>query len=208
MAKTKTTRGPKKNHQPESYYKIMQALETLLEEKGFNEIKWSDIANTAGVNEGLIYRYYKEKKNILFTLFQRAIEEQIKRVEFGLKGIDGTFNKIRKYIWIQTYVTCKKPVGARIQFLEARAHNSFFKSSAYQSAREYVAILRRVIQVGIENGEIRDDIPINDIIRIIMGAMEQSILPVILFGKATTEQDVDRLTDNICKVLFPGLRPT
>jgi len=207
VSRGKDARTSKKNTQPESYYRIMRALENLLKEKGFNEIKWSDIANTAGVNEGLIYRYYREKKNILFTLFKKGIEEQIQQVEFGLKGINGAFNKIRKYIWIQIYVTYKKPVGARIQFLEARAHPSFFSSDAYQAARRYVAILRSILEEGISKDELRDDIPVNDIIRIIMGAMEQCTLPIILFGKKMTDSDVDKLTDNICKVIFPGLQP-
>ena len=197
----------KKNSKPDSYYKILDALETLLEEKNFSEIKWHDLAERANVNAGLIYRYYKDLKNVLFVLFEKTTLEQIQEVEFGLRGIEGAFNKLRKFIWIQLHDSVAHRARGRMQLLEARAHHSYFESPAYEASRKYVAVLRDIIEEGIQNEEIRDDLPVNDIIRIILGATEHTMLPTLLFSQELASDDeIDRQADTICKLLFPGLK--
>ncbi|MCG8632298.1 MAG: TetR/AcrR family transcriptional regulator [Desulfobacterales bacterium] len=197
----------KKKSKPDSYYKILDALEALIEEKNFSEIKWNDLAAKADVNAGLIYRYYKDLKNVLFVLFEKTTLDQVQEVQFGLRGIEGAFNKLRKFIWIQLHDTVAHRARGRMQLLEARAHKSYFDSPAYEASRKYVSLLRGIIEEGIETGEIRDDLPVNDIIRIILGAIEHTMMPALLFNlEAGSDNEIDRQADTICKLLFPGLK--
>ena len=196
----------KKKKRPDSYYRIMEALEELLKEKDFNEIKWTDLSAKSGVNTGLIYRYYKDLKSVLFALHDQAVKKHIEKVEFGLRGIEGAFNKIRKFIWIQVHGTYTSPGAGRVQFLEVRAHMSYLKSRAYQTTKQYIGILRNIIQEGIDAGEIRDDIPVNDLLRFVFGVIEQNMMPIIMFQKKGSDSEVDERTETICKLIFPGLK--
>ena len=69
---------------PPGRIKIMKALSTLMEKKDFDSITTSEIASEAGVTEGLIYKYFKDKKDLLyklledhFQLFQKKIDDSI-----------------------------------------------------------------------------------------------------------------------------------
>ncbi|MFP4453651.1 MAG: helix-turn-helix domain-containing protein, partial [Desulfobacterales bacterium] len=50
---------------PPGQIKIENALRTLLVQKDFNSITTAEIARTSGVNEALIYRYFKDKRGLL-----------------------------------------------------------------------------------------------------------------------------------------------
>lgn len=195
-----------KKKRPDSYYKIMDALQELLLEKDFNEIKWTDLATKADVNTGLIYRYYKDLKNVLFSLHEKGVKEHAEMVAFSLRGIEGSFNKIRKFIWLQIHAAYMDPAATRVQFLEVRAHNSYLKSSAYKYTRKYIGMLRDIINKGIEADEIRDDVPVNDLLRLVFGMVEQVMLAAVLFKQQTVDADIDERTDTICKLIFPGLK--
>ncbi len=90
---------PKARSQPPGRIKIMNALRFLLEEKEFSAITWAEIAQTAGVNEGLIYKYFKDSRNLLHQVLNEYLEGYVESSKFDLKGIEGSLNKLRKLIW-------------------------------------------------------------------------------------------------------------
>ncbi|MBF0202694.1 MAG: TetR/AcrR family transcriptional regulator, partial [Desulfamplus sp.] len=53
---------------PPGRIKIMAALSKLMEKKDFHSITIAEIASTAGVTEGLIYKYFKDKKELLYEV--------------------------------------------------------------------------------------------------------------------------------------------
>ena len=50
---------------PPGRIKIADALRGLLEQKEFNAITTAEIARSAGVTEALIYKYFKDKRDLL-----------------------------------------------------------------------------------------------------------------------------------------------
>lgn len=55
--------------------KILQVAEELFAEKGFNGTSVNMIAEKAGVNKALIYYYFKDKNDIIMSLFNKIIKE-------------------------------------------------------------------------------------------------------------------------------------
>lgn len=55
--------------------KILAVAEQLFAEKGFNGASIDKIAKTAGVNKGLIYYHFKDKKDIIVSIFKNIISE-------------------------------------------------------------------------------------------------------------------------------------
>ena len=50
-----------RNTAPAGYTKNIEALKQLLRQKEFSAITWAEIATTAGVNEALIYKYFRDR---------------------------------------------------------------------------------------------------------------------------------------------------
>lgn len=188
---------------PPGKIKIMNALRALLGEKEFCSITWADIAGRAGVNEGLIYRYFKDSRNLLHELLKAFLEPYVARIERDMKGIQGAFNKLRKLIWSHFDIYNSDRIFARILLLEVRNYPGYFESETYALVRRYAGIILDVIKEGIEKGEIRGDISPGHLRQVILGSIEHFCLPGVIFGKAWSP---DELTDALCRILFEDMR--
>jgi len=74
---------------PPGRIKIAEALRSLLEKKDFGSITTTEIARTAGVTEALIYKYFKDKRDLLYEVLREYLEHYDTRFEIDLKGIRG-----------------------------------------------------------------------------------------------------------------------
>jgi AcrR family transcriptional regulator len=187
---------------PPGRVKIAEALRSLLREKDFSAITWAEIAETAGVNEALIYKYFGSKRGLLHQILSEYLEKANKRLELDLKGIEGSLNKLRKLIWSSIDGYSRDKVSARILLLEVRNSNGYWESSTYQIVKKYTNMILEILQNGINNGEIREDVSPRHMMQVILGSIEHLILPGIVFGR---EVDADLLTDEVCKIVFSGI---
>ncbi|MGD9114698.1 MAG: TetR/AcrR family transcriptional regulator [Desulfobacterales bacterium] len=187
---------------PPGKIKIVQALKKLLEEKDFNSITTAEIAKTSGVNESLIYRYFKDKRGLLHHILAEGMRDSENKIRTDLRDIKGPVNKLRKLIWDSIYYYDRHRVFAKILLLEVRNFPGYFESETYQLARQYSRILLNLIKEGIADGEIRHNIPAEHIRNIIIGGIEHLCLPCVIFDR---EIPVDSLTDILCEIIFGGI---
>jgi len=80
---------------PPSRIKLADALKELLKEKDFNSITTAEIARTAGVNESLIYRYFKDKRGLLHHVLHDYLVDFHQEINTRLKQTRGALNKLR-----------------------------------------------------------------------------------------------------------------
>ena len=202
MKMAKDDINPKARSQPPGRIKIMNALRSLLEEKEFGAITWTEIAQAAGVNEGLIYKYFKDKRNLLHQVLKEYLEDFFEPLKFELKGIEGTLNKIRKLIWGNINMYSSNRVFAKILLLEVRNFPGYFHSETYHLVQDYANMLLEIIEEGVQAGEIRDDIPPRQLRQVVLGMIEHLCLPGLLFDR---DMSPDILTQDICQVLYRGI---
>jgi len=187
---------------PPGRIKIVRALKSLLVEKEFSAITTAEIAKSAGVTEALIYKYFKDKRDLLHQVLSEYLEQYRSQMGQDLKGIKGTFNKLRKLIWSHINVYATNRVFAKILLIEVRNYPDYYKSETYIRVKEYSNIVLKIIEEGIRDGEIRNDVPARLIRHSILGSIEQVCLSGITFGK---EINPDDLTEQICKIIFKGI---
>lgn len=61
----------------EKYNRILDALQSLLDQKSIQNISVSEIAQTAGIGKGSIYYYFPSKDSILEALVERSYEKPL-----------------------------------------------------------------------------------------------------------------------------------
>ncbi len=188
--------------QPPGRIKIVQALISLLELKEFNAITTAEIAKKAGVTEALIYKYFKDKRDLLHQVLREYLEQYGLYLDHDLKGIKGALNQLRKLIWSHINVYARNRVFARILLVEARTHPDYYKSETYSLVKRYSDTVMSIIEEGIRHREIRDDLDPTLIRHGILGSIEQICLTGVIFGR---EIEPDELTEELCELLFKGL---
>ena len=187
---------------PPGKVKIADALKTLLGEKDFNSITSAEIANTSGVNESLIYRYYKDKRGLLHHVLSKYLRESESQIDLYLRDIGGTYNKLKKVIWHTFDTYDKNRIFAKILLIEVRNFPGYFKSETYALAKHYSIIILKLLKEGIKNGEVRNDISAWHMMQTIIGAVEHLILPSLIFDR---KLDIDACTENLCRILLHGI---
>ena len=187
---------------PPGRTKIVEALRLLLQEKDFNAITTAEIAKTAGVTEALIYKYFKDKRDLLYQILTEYLDRYTYRAQQDLRGIKGALNKMRKIIWTHINVYATDRVFAKVLLLEVRGYSDYYVSSTYKLVRKYNDLLTDVIREGIESGEIRDDIPTGFLRQVILGSIENVCLTGVVFNREISPDD---LTESLCKFFFSGI---
>lgn len=189
---------------PPGRTKIINAMRELLEERNLNSITISDIAVTAGVTEGLIYKYFKDKRDLLHYVLKEHYEVFLLQIKRDLKGLEGALNKLRKIIWSSIERYANHRVFARIILLEVRNSDEYFKSEAYELVREFNRIIIDIIEQGIENSEIRQGLSSSYIRNAIFGTIEHSCMNRAIFNEKVL---TDETAKNITELIFNGIKP-
>jgi AcrR family transcriptional regulator len=187
---------------PPGRIKIMQALKLLLERKEFGAVTTAEIAKQAGVTEALIYKYFKDKRDLLHQVLREYLEQYQIQVENDLKGIKGALNKLRKLIWSHINVYATNRVFAKILLLEVRNHPDYYKSETYELVKIYSDTVLQIIEDGVHSREIRQDLDPKFIRLGIIGSIEQVCLSGVVFGRDISPDDI---TENLCEFIFKGI---
>jgi TetR/AcrR family transcriptional regulator, fatty acid metabolism regulator protein len=180
----------------------MEALKVLLEQKEFASITIAEIAQTAGVTEGLIYKYFKDKRDLLHAVLAGYVEFFISRLETELQGVGGALNRLRTVIRIHVTMYAYNRVFSRILLLEVRNHPDYFQSDAYETVKRYTSLLKRIIEEGIVEGALRRDLPAESIRQVILGGIEHTCLPSVLFHHTLNPEEA---SDRLCDIIFRGI---
>jgi len=200
---SKKTGRPKKCDVPGGRVKIMEALKFLLEQKGFQDITWREIAAVAGVSEALIYQYFKTRRGLLYVVLAEYLSNYKQIIWQTLDDTHGALNKISALITGLLNVYSDNYVFARILLLEVRNFQDYYESEAYKLVREYAAKYLLVFEEGTRSGEIRNDISPAVLRQILLGAVEHAILPYVIFHEKV---DTDMLGKEISRVLRDAVK--
>jgi AcrR family transcriptional regulator len=188
---------------PPGKLKIIDAMRTLLDDRTFESLTISEIAASAGVTEGLIYKYFKDKRDLLHHVLKEHYEHFLVQLDRDLQGIDGALNKLKKIIWSSIERYANHRVFARIILLEVRNSEEYFRSEAYALVRQYNRIIIDIINEGIANGEIRDILPPASIRNAMFGAIEHSCLNRAIFNEPVSTNETAQV---ITELLFHGIK--
>lgn len=194
----------KKSTPPPGKTKIINAMRTLLEDRNFSTITISDIAVTAGVTEGLIYKYFKDKRQLLHHVLKEHYEYFLCQIDRDLNGVSGALNKLSKVIWSSIDRYANHRVFARIILLEVRNSDEYFQSEAYALVRQFNKILLDIIKEGVESGEIRQDVSPSLIRHTIFGTIEHACLNRVIFNETVP---TDEIAEQITHLILNGITP-
>jgi len=188
---------------PPAGIKLMQALRSLLETRYFNSITTAEIASSAGVNEALIYRYFGDKRGLLHKVLAEYFKIHLAQIRSDVASVEDSTGKLR--ILIEGTISFHKvnSVFSRILLLEVRNNPAYFESEAYELARQYSKLINEIIQKGIQDKEMRSDIPFSCMRDVIIGSIERACMRPAIFDEGFDEH---RLANHLAEAVIRGLK--
>jgi TetR/AcrR family fatty acid metabolism transcriptional regulator len=182
---------------------ILRAATEVFSDKGFKTASISEIAKKAGVADGTIYQYFKNKEDLFFSIPIEKTNEFRSQLELHLEGISGAFNRIRKFVWYFLYFFKTNPEYGRILMLEMRVSKSFVKTGTYGFLKQSVSKVMDIIIEGQNDGVIREDTDIYILRHLILGTLEHMVTRWLLKGE---KYDLLEHHQEVSRMLIDGLR--
>jgi TetR/AcrR family fatty acid metabolism transcriptional regulator len=193
----------KREHSMDRRERILDVARVLFEAKGYQAATTAQIAAAAGVPEGTLFEDFHTKRDLVFALLERDIEVYLDFLELQMRGIEGALNRIRKFVWCHFYTWRRRRFIARFLILEIRQDPGFYESHAHDLIRRYHEDLMGLIQEGIDEGSIREDVDIGMVRNLIFGGIEQTALHWALKEEPF---DVDDSTKRLCELVFRAIQ--
>jgi TetR/AcrR family fatty acid metabolism transcriptional regulator len=157
----------------DKHKRILQAAIKVFAQNGFYNSKVSEIAKEAGVADGTIYLYFKNKDDILISLFEEEMERIIQSMKHEIEKGKDPFEKLKRFAFVQLNSKRENPDLAAIMEVELRQSSKFMKEYVNKKFIEYLKIISRIIKEGQEVGIIKKGLDPIIISRAFWGALDE-----------------------------------
>jgi len=138
---------------------ILLAAEKVFAAKGFFPTTMSDIAREAEFGTGTLYKYFKSKEELYFTLIDEKVEEINCLVKAELSQKTRAVDRIKKVLGLQFEFFERNRDFFRIYTSERSRFEWTVKDELGKDLHEkmvaYISVLAEVMRQGIGEGEFR-----------------------------------------------------
>lgn len=137
---------------------IINAAIAVFAEKGFLLAPVSDIAGRAGVADGTIYRYFKNKEDLLLSIFEQKMDELLVGLGEALAQIDDPIEKVRRFALFHFQQVRDHRDAAEVLQVELRLSTKFLKEYRPIKLWAYLGVFGQIVREGQGLGLFRSDI--------------------------------------------------
>jgi len=180
---------------------ILAAARVVIAEKGYENTVITDIARQAGIVEGTIYRYFKNKRELLVRVAEIWFAEKLSEDSL-VSSIRGTRDKLR-YLAMRTLSIIRSdPVLTRFILMELRADPDYRTSVFFQLNRRFTHEIVELCERAIESGEFAADVSPALLRDMFFGCIEHQTWA---FLRGEGKFSIDKVADGIADVIFRGM---
>ena len=186
--------------------RILKAAVKVFAQRGFYNAKVSQIAQNAGIAAGTIYLYFKNKDEILISIFEEEMAKFIAKVHKEIES--KTDVKSRLQVFVKTHLNFVKenPKLAQVFQLELRQSNKFIKEYAGSKLKEYLNVAGDIIEEGQRQGVIRKDIHPGLMKRALFGSLDEVATHWVLMKNG--KYDLEKSAEQIADIFLSGITTT
>ena len=148
---------------------ILDAAEKIFAQVGFDGAKVSDIARAASVAEGTVYLYYKNKQDLLAGVVGRFWTQLTLGAEAAIQPDATTKEQLEQ---LGRYHLNSILDQFEVVSLTYRARPQ--QEQDLDQVREYVRVFDRIMQRGLDRGELPKGTPIGQLRDVFFGTLEFS----------------------------------
>lgn len=159
---------------------ILEAAIRVFAQKGFSGARISDVAEAAGVADGTIYLYFKNKDDLLLTIFEEKMDLLLAGLHQALEGVEDPLDRVRTFAHYHFRQVRDHRELAEVLQIELRLSNKFLKEYRPEKLWTYLGIFADMIRTGQEQGTIRTDVDPFMAMWAFFGAMDEMSMQFIL----------------------------
>ncbi|MCP5380438.1 MAG: TetR/AcrR family transcriptional regulator [Novosphingobium sp.] len=180
---------------------ILLAAKEVIDTKGYEGVTMAEIAEKADIVEGTVYRYFKNKDDLLLRVAEDWFLEQYGDL-VDVSAFSGTYNKLRYLIWHSLRTIQNGPALSRYVMTEVRPRSGYKDTRLFDINRDYTSQIRQVFAEAITSGEFKSGVPERVLRDMVFGTIEHSTWRYL---RGEGRLDVEELADEIATVVYRGM---
>ncbi len=186
------------------YEAILRAAIKVFARSGFFNSKVADVAREAGVADGTVYLYFKNKDDILASIFNQYMNEALTAGRARLAEIDDPIEKLRRIVHAHLEGLGRDRNLAVVFQVELRSSTKFMEQFSATKVTEYLDLIRGVIEDGQRDGVFRSGLSTKIAAKVLFGALDEMATNWVLSRKryslvSTAEPVLDVFLNGLTK---------
>jgi TetR/AcrR family fatty acid metabolism transcriptional regulator len=197
-----TARGAKREH-------ILEAAIRVFAQRGYHGARVSDIAAEAEIAYGLVYHYFKNKEEILRTIFEERWNAFLHVVDQIAERPGPAADKLHSLAGLILYAYRRRPDWVKVLVFEIQRSSRFSEPEQIRAVGRLFQSVTRVVRAGQQAGELRQDIDAQLVCLAFIGALETMITSQVLGVMRLPEEPAasdDRTVRAVVELFLGGLR--
>jgi AcrR family transcriptional regulator len=154
------------------YDAILEAAKSAFSGKGYEATSIADIARIAQISDGLVYRYFRNKRELLYEVLRKFYERILLDLETQVFKHEAFSAQLEALIRRHLEVFVSDTDLCRLFISEVRTASDYEGSSIQELNRLYTSVLIRIVKDAVKTGEVRPEVNPKLLRDVIFGAIE------------------------------------
>lgn len=180
----------------------MEAAVTVFARQGFHQSTVAQIAKEAGVADGTIYLYFKNKDDILVQFFSYRTKLVFDRFRAEVQKADNSLDKLRYLIRRHLMEFQRDRNMAVVYQVETHQNSRLAESQIREMSQMYQDLIAEIVELGQQEGRIRKTLYLGLVKRFILGSVDEVINTWLHSEK---EYDLVSMADPLVDLLVRGI---
>jgi TetR/AcrR family fatty acid metabolism transcriptional regulator len=202
-AKDRTTKQNRLERTADKRERILKAAIKVFARKGFYAARVSEIAKAAGVADGTIYLYFRNKDDVLTSVFESRITRLVEVLR-EIVGAGGSFeDRFRRIVELQLGVLEGRRELAEVVTVNLRQSSKLLKQFAAPFFVQYLEVMAGLVAEAQQAGVVRADVSPRVVARAVWGALDGIALTWAIGGGEPGQ--LARAAPQVASVFLQGL---
>lgn len=193
-----------KNDKPK-YRQIIDAAIVVIAENGYHQAQVSKIAKQAGVADGTIYLYFKNKEDILISVFSDKMSVFTESLQYIIKTESSSTAKLSRMIENHFNVLANDAHFAVVTQIELRQSNKALRQKINAILKDYLMLLDEILIEGMVSGEFNPVMDVRLARSMVFGTIDEIITTWVMNEQ---RYDLLALTPKVKDLILRGLQAT
>lgn len=184
------------------YNQILEAAVRVFARQGFYQSTIAQIAKEAGVADGTIYLYFKNKDDILVQFFSYRTKQVFESFREEVDRAETSADKLRNLVRRHLAEFQRDRDGAVVYQVETHQSSRLAENQIREMSQMYRDLISEIIEQGQQEGTIRKDLYVGLVKRFIIGAVDEVINTWL---HSNGEYDLVSMADPLVELFMTGI---
>ncbi|MGH1395714.1 MAG: TetR family transcriptional regulator C-terminal domain-containing protein [Trichormus sp.] len=169
----------------ETKARIIQQAAELFNQQGYAGASISDIMRVTGLKKGGIYNHFQSKDDLALQAFDYAIACVSKNYRLALRYERHAIARLKAIINVFSSSVEHPPIPGGCPLLNTAVESDdthpVLKARTQQAMTAWLNLIRRIIETGIDKGEVKPGVNADEIASVITATLEGAIMMTKLY---------------------------